>query len=147
MAVGVERDRNLGMPKPFLDHLWVDALEGQQRRGSVSQIVEPDSPEARPLEERQERPPDEVALPHRAPVSIAEHELLGVSLGQHPLPMLVERGHSDSRKVHGAPSLRGLRLVEPEAAGHLVYKLDPVIPTDANFNDLIEYPRRRRGYA
>ncbi len=33
MAVGVERDRNLGVPEPFLHHLWVDALGACPRNG------------------------------------------------------------------------------------------------------------------
>jgi hypothetical protein len=60
VGVSVERQRDGGVAEPFLDDLGVFAGSHQQRGVAVPQIIEPDSRQLGPLEQRLKVPVDDV---------------------------------------------------------------------------------------
>ena len=72
MAVGVERQADLGMAEPLLDHLGVDALREQQRHAGVAQVVEADVRQTGPREDRLEHLADEVTIAEKPAVAVTE---------------------------------------------------------------------------
>ena len=60
MAVGVERELNLGVAERDLHVLWVDALRQQQGRVSVPEVVPTDVRQLRPLKRKLEVPVDAI---------------------------------------------------------------------------------------